>query len=450
MVYHIDYDAYKSLSDYLHDIELRLPQDDRQEIMTDIEARVAELFQKALFAKNIQVVNAELVQTIRAQIGEPSDFGPNRRPKVKVNKSQNTGCGRALGIFSTIVLAIIALPIVFFGIFALISVFSISLSVGLFSSPIPGTAALLSALLVEHAIYILPLVIIALIAVVALPIIMIVYTIISVMRTRRGPKPRFWWITILLWLASIFFSINIFVRFAKTLNNMPSIYQSIMLDDFDIDEAGVAVTPLDLPAYHSIELKGAAKLCLCNADSASTVLTSNLVHTLTDSSIDAEVRDSVLYIDVNSTLSITETMVHFDIAQPFIQRVTVYGASKIETYDAQSIVQPSLILDLNGAAKADLQLHVQQLTIDAKGASSLELSGTAENAHITIAGAGELEAEDMVSQTMHINCAGASQAEIHVIRELWAQAAGASKISYQGYPRIKQKMAVGGSIIKQD
>ena len=39
---------------------------------------------------------------------------------------------------------------------------------------------------------------------------------------------------------------------------------------------------------------------------------------------------------------------------------------------------------------------------------------------------------------------------IHVVRELWAQAAGASKISYQGNPSIKQKMAVGGSFIVKD
>ena len=80
LVYHIDYDAYQLLRDYLHDIELRLPQDDRQEIMADIEARIAELFQKSLFAKNVQVVNIQMVQSIKGQIGEPSEVGPNRRP----------------------------------------------------------------------------------------------------------------------------------------------------------------------------------------------------------------------------------------------------------------------------------------------------------------------------------------------------------------------------------
>ena len=85
MVYHIDYDAYQSLRDYMQDIELRLPMNDRQEIIADIEARIAELFQNALFAKNIQVVNLSIVENVKAQIGAPAEFGENSRPKVKVD-----------------------------------------------------------------------------------------------------------------------------------------------------------------------------------------------------------------------------------------------------------------------------------------------------------------------------------------------------------------------------
>ena len=40
--------------------------------------------------------------------------------------------------------------------------------------------------------------------------------------------------------------------------------------------------------------------------------------------------------------------------------------------------------------------------------------------------------------------------ELNVVRELWAQAAGASRITYHGTPQIKQKMAVGGSFILKD
>lgn len=456
LVYHIDYDAYQLLRDYLHDIELRLPQDDRQEVMTDIEARIAELLQKALFAKNVQVVNVQMVQSVQEQIGAPSEFGPNRRPKVKVNKSQNSGCGRVFSIVLNVILAILALPIIFVGLAIL---FAIVLS--LFGVAIAGTTSLaailpifpvFAELLVDGGAVIIPLLILALILIIVLPIVMVVHTIVTYMRTRRGPKARFWWITILLWLASIIFWGVSLVRLYKSYDMAPEILKTMVWDGLDVDEQqGIITSELQLPPYHSIELRGAAKLQLNNGTQPSTLLTTNQIYALMDEGgIKAEVRDSVLYIETSNQLPLDDIMIEFAITSPNLRQLTVYGASKIETAENQVLAQPALTLNLNGAAEADLLLNVQTLSVDAKGASKLDLEGQANQAHITIAGAGEVEAEDLVAQVMHINCAGASKAEVNVARELWAQAAGASKISYHGNPTIKQKLAVGGSLIIRD
>ena len=456
LVYHIDYDAYQLLRDYLHDIELRLPQDDRQEVMTDIEARIAELLQKALFAKNVQVVNVQMVQSVQEQIGAPSEFGPNRRPKVKVNKSQNSGCGRVFSIVLNVILAILALPMIFVGLAIL---FAIVLS--LFGVAIAGTTSLaailpifpvFAELLVDGGAVIIPLLILALILIIVLPIVMVVHTIVTYMRTRRGPKARFWWITILLWLASIIFWGVSLVRLYKSYDMAPEILKTMVWDGLDVDEQqGIITSELQLPPYHSIELRGAAKLQLNNGTPPSTLLTTNQIYALMDEGgIKAEVRDSVLYIETSNQLPVDDIMIEFAITSPNLRQLTVYGASKIATAENQVLAQPNFALDLNGAAEADLLLNVQTLSVDAKGASKLDLEGQANQAHITIAGAGEVEAEDLVAQVMHINCAGASKAEVNVARELWAQTAGASKISYHGNPTIKQKLAVGGSLIIRD
>lgn len=456
LVYHIDYDAYQLLRDYLHDIELRLPQDDRQEVMTDIEARIAELLQKALFAKNVQVVNVQMVQSVKEQIGAPSEFGPNRRPKVKVDKSQNSGCGRVFSIVLNVILAILALPMIFVGLAIL---FAIVLS--LFGVAIAGTTSLaailpifpvFAELLVDGGAVIIPLLIIALILIIVLPIVMLVHTIVTYMRTRRGPKARFWWITILFWLASIIFWGVSLVRLYQSYDMAPEILKTMVWDGLDVDEQqGIITSELQLPPYHSIELRGAAKLQLNNGTQPSTLLTTNQIYALMDEGgIKAEVRDSVLYIETSNQLPLDDIMIEFAITSPNLRQLTVYGASKIETAENQVLAQPNFALDLNGAAEADLLLNVQTLSVDAKGASKLDLEGQANQAHITIAGAGEVEAEDFLVQTMHINCAGASKAEVNVARELWAQAAGASHITYKGTPRIKQSMAVGGSVIRKD
>ena len=456
LVYHIDYDAHHILHDYLQDIELRLPQDDRQEVMTDIEARIAELFQKALFANNVQVVTLEMVNSVKSQIGDPSEFGPNRRPKVKVDKSQNTGCSRIVRIVLNIILAILALPMIFIGLAIL---FAIVLS--LFGVAVAGTTSLASImpifpvfadLLVDGGAVIIPLLMIALVLIIVLPIVMLVHTIVTYMRTRRGPKARFWWITILLWIASIIFWGVSLVRLYQSYDTSPEILKTMMWEGLDVDDdQGIITSELQLDPYHSVELRGAAKLYLNNGTQQSTLLTTNQIYSLVyEDVIKVEVRDSVLYIETSNQIPVYDVMINFAITSPYLRKLTVYGASKIETSENQVLAQPDFVLDLNGAAEADLHLNVQTLIVDSKGASKLELEGIANDAHITIAGAGEVEAEDLLTQSLHINCAGASKAEVNVARELWAQAAGASKITYKGTPHIKQNMAVGGSVIKKE
>lgn len=455
LVYHIDYDAYQLLRDYLHDIELRLPQEDRQEVIADIEARIAELLQKALFAKNMQVVNIEIVNSVKMQIGQPSEFGPNARPKVKVDKSQNSGCGRVFSIVLNVILAILALPMIFIGLTVLLAIV-----LSLFGVAITGTTSLaaimpifpiFAELLVDGGAVIIPLLMVALILIIVLPIVMLVHTIVVYMRTRRGPKARFWWITILFWLASIIFWGASLVRLYQSYDMAPEILKNMVWEGSDVDEqAETIASELQLEPYHSIELRGAARLCLNNGTQQSTMLKTNQITSLVyEGGIKAEVRDSVLYLETSNQIPMDDVMIDFAITSPHLRKLTVYGAAEIETPDHQFLTQPSLTLDLNGAAKAELQLDVQTLTIDSKGASKLELEGTAQDVNITIAGAGELEAEELVAHKMHINCAGASKAEVNVTDELWAQAAGASFISYHGTPRIKQKMAVGGSIIRK-
>jgi hypothetical protein len=329
--------------------------------------------------------------------------------------------------------------------------FGVTIAGTTIGATMPLVSALADVLMEGNGIIILFL-LIALLLIVVLPIVMIVHTIVTFMRTRRGPKARFWWITILFWVASVIFWSASLVRFYHAYEHAPQLLSAMTMDDFDVDDAGVATSALQLDAYHSVELRGAAQLHLSQAAVPSTTLTTNMLHSLVTGEDNwlAEVRDSVLYIDVTTQMSLDEVMLDFAIASPDLRKITVYGASKIEMLDGQTLTQPSLALDLNGAAQAELHLHVQTLMIDAKGASQLELSGTADEVRVTIAGAGELEAEDLVAQTLHINCAGASKAEVNVVRELWAQAAGASKITYKGAPQIRQNIAVGGSVIRRD
>lgn len=74
IVFHIDDDAYEMLQTYLADVEKHLSEDERKEVMTDIEARIAELFTERL-QRNKNVVNLEDVEEIINVLGKPSQYG---------------------------------------------------------------------------------------------------------------------------------------------------------------------------------------------------------------------------------------------------------------------------------------------------------------------------------------------------------------------------------------
>lgn len=439
LVYHIDYDAYQILRDYLHDIELRLPQDDRQEVMADIEARIAELLQKALFAKNIQVVNLEIVNSVKSQIGAPSEFGPNRRPKVKVDKSQNSGCGRILSITLKVILILMALPIlgtILTILFAIImTLCGLTLGIGsalpFLSELMPFTSSISPAFTA--------ITILCLLFVIGLPIVVLIHTIIVFMRTRRGPKARFWWITLILWVLSLIGLGTLATHFV-THSDINSVVRTI--DRWDDMDGTFHSETRELESFHAIEVYGAAQINLSQSLDQQIV-----VNAYDFSLVQTEVREGVLYINVPTN---PYTPMILDISVPTLSSIRAVGAASIDLEPHSIFTTDTLTLDLSGAAEVDMDLQVAVLNIDAKGAASVELTGSANNATITLAGAGEIDAEDFLVQTMHINCAGASEADIHAVRELWAQAAGASKISYKGNPTIKQNMAVGGSVIKRD
>ena len=72
VVFNIDDDACDRLSQYLADIEKRFPEEERAEIIRDIEERMAELLTFKLQARN--VVEIHDVEEVIEVIGRPEQF----------------------------------------------------------------------------------------------------------------------------------------------------------------------------------------------------------------------------------------------------------------------------------------------------------------------------------------------------------------------------------------
>ncbi|MGM9838120.1 MAG: GIN domain-containing protein [Paludibacteraceae bacterium] len=457
LVFHIDNDAYLALSDYLQDIELRLPVEEKKDVMADLEARIAELLQSALFAGNRQVVSIEMVDSLKQRVGAPSDFGEHKRPKVK-RQADNQGCGRALGIALKICLIICALPVLF-----ILFIVIFSLLMGLFGASVGllSVAPLVGLELFGGNGWLVALSIVCLLLAVGLPIVMLVVAIVSYMRMRRGPKARFWWITVLLWILSIAGLATMAAQAVSTQGgvipfvNMLQYYDDDMLDEenaYSMTENRVV-----LP-FQAIELTGKAKLTLSQAPSPSVVVRSSAPE-----AVSTEVRDGVLYIAIDS-LQNKYLSAQLEVYAPSLSAIKASGVCDLTTDDVYAADTMRLVLSgtssadmdfrvtafalkMSGAGEADLEVQAKNAEIDLAGAGELDLSGSAETATFRLAGAAKADAEDFVTQDMHINCSGAVKAEVNVQRSLWAQAAGVSVISYEGNPIIRQRLTLGAAKI---
>jgi phage shock protein PspC (stress-responsive transcriptional regulator) len=75
--FNIDEDAYSELKRYLKNLELHFAaEESSSEILSDIEARMAELFRAKLTAFK-QVINSEDVWSVISVLGNPEDFSDN-------------------------------------------------------------------------------------------------------------------------------------------------------------------------------------------------------------------------------------------------------------------------------------------------------------------------------------------------------------------------------------
>lgn len=92
LFFHIDEDAYQKLNHYFDAIRRSLSADGRDEIMSDIEGRIAELLTEKLKSDN-RVVSLREVEEIIAVMGQPEDYriDDESAEKTSSNNSSYTG-----------------------------------------------------------------------------------------------------------------------------------------------------------------------------------------------------------------------------------------------------------------------------------------------------------------------------------------------------------------------
>ena len=90
VVFTLDRDAYDRLTIYLNDLRRRISSD-TEEVMSDIETRLAEILREEL-PSQMMVVTLAMAERAIARIGKPEDFGTENQSGTK----NNNGMGQKL------------------------------------------------------------------------------------------------------------------------------------------------------------------------------------------------------------------------------------------------------------------------------------------------------------------------------------------------------------------
>lgn len=122
------------------------------------------------------------------------------------------------------------------------------------------------------------------------------------------------------------------------------------------------------------------------------------------------------------------------------------GAVKITTFDP--LKGDRLELHMSGASVASLEVDVDDLKIEASGASEIKIEGRAKSQSMRSSGATSYAAYDLESEYADIRLSGAGSARVNVSEELEVRASGASDVRYRGNASVQSSSSGASSIRK--
>ena len=107
-------------------------------------------------------------------------------------------------------------------------------------------------------------------------------------------------------------------------------------------------------------------------------------------------------------------------------------------------------LEISGVAKVSLSdVKNSALTLDASGASKVNLSGETDKLIIDVSGASNIDAETLKTRATTVEASGASKVNVFATESIRSDASGASRITYTGGATDVVKKTSGASSVSQ-
>lgn len=211
--------------------------------------------------------------------------------------------------------------------------------------------------------------------------------------------------------------------------------------------AGAAPVTRSLPPFTRIDVSGTAKVVLVQGDTES-VTSASGDHAF----VSAKVRDGTLHLESGddvrwwdfifdrSSGGTAQVIVNFR----NLEDIAAAGTVRIATAGLRT---PNLRISGAGGTSINIDgLAAQSLAVSGAGALRAVISGTVDKQTVTISGAGEYRAPNLVSRDATVTVAGAGQVIVHATKTLKATISGAGQVEYLGDPEVTERVSGIGRV----
>jgi len=131
---------------------------------------------------------------------------------------------------------------------------------------------------------------------------------------------------------------------------------------------------------------------------------------------------------------------------PQLDSVEISGAGRLRNWD--TLATESLSIMIGGAVEGNMPLNVEHLDALIAGAVRVQLTGSADTASITLAGAGDVSAGMLQTRSASVDIAGAGNVVIAASDTLDVSIAGVGRVQYVGEPTVTRNIAGAGTVTR--
>ncbi|MGE3954224.1 MAG: head GIN domain-containing protein [Parachlamydiales bacterium] len=140
----------------------------------------------------------------------------------------------------------------------------------------------------------------------------------------------------------------------------------------------------------------------------------------------------------------SQTPITYEVGVRRLKKISLEGAAMLS--NTGTLTTEMLVLEIQGASKADLTIEGTELKVEINGAGQVNMAGQVEHQEVEVNGAGRYLAFDLQTESTDIEINGTGKAEVSASERLNVEVNGAGSVSYRGNPKVSQKIRGIGTV----